>query len=279
MVGLDIFGTAIISICLNFCLQVDLSAKQNRAPFCLWEFEDIISVDLYGCVHCNGSESSTFRSCLPTDMGPPQFTTNFKRKQSPHKTWPLVLRLSPIMLTSDAVLNSQGHVPIKRGFDELFKLSGRIVQKGGNFMVFQSQRRTPPHTHVAVKIYLPQRCDRLQVEEELRALRAVSEGAQLNVMRMLDSFQTDVATYIVLELVQGSDLLRYFVTTKEITEFYSEKLVRHRVREMLLAMRHIHKRDVIHRNIKPSSFVLTRNYHDATLKLTDFSMAIRVSFA
>ena len=61
--------------------------------------------------------------------------------------------------------------------------------------------------------------------------------------------------------------------TRTPQESYSEETVRRLCRIIVSAMDHVHTADVVHRDIKPGSFVLAKPDDERSVKLTDFGAA------
>jgi len=86
-----------------------------------------------------------------------------------------------------------------------------------------------------------------------------------NILKLHESFETDDNIYLLLHLCEGGDLFER-VTTK----LYSEKQAARYVLQMLGAVRYLHRRDIVHRDLKLENFLLDTTKDDSELKLTDF---------
>ena len=85
------------------------------------------------------------------------------------------------------------------------------------------------------------------------------------VVNLLFSFQDPKNLYLVMEYLQGGDLMnilmKYDVLTEEQTRFY--------VAETALAIRSVHELNYVHRDLKPDNVLLDRTGH---VKLSDFGL-------
>eukprot|EP01094_Clydonella_sp_ATCC50884_P024685 TRINITY_DN6260_c0_g1_i5.p1 TRINITY_DN6260_c0_g1~~TRINITY_DN6260_c0_g1_i5.p1 ORF type:complete len:321 (-),score=97.40 TRINITY_DN6260_c0_g1_i5:171-1133(-) len=103
-----------------------------------------------------------------------------------------------------------------------------------------------------------------QVMREIELLRSLEHP---NIVQYLESQTRDTALYIVLEYIENGSL-------KDIlTRFgnFPEHLAAQYAQQMLIALMHLEKRGIIHRDIKAANILITR---DGTCKLADFGVAI-----
>ena len=79
------------------------------------------------------------------------------------------------------------------------------------------------------------------------------------------SFQDNDYLYLVMEFLQGGDLMNLLIKK----DVLSEEEARFYVAEIILAIESIHKLGCIHRDIKPDNVLIDKNGH---IKLTDFGL-------
>ncbi|KAJ3171979.1 Cell cycle serine/threonine-protein kinase cdc5/MSD2 [Geranomyces variabilis] len=82
-------------------------------------------------------------------------------------------------------------------------------------------------------------------------------------------FEDDSFVYMILELCENKTFVEMLKKRKQLTE----PEVRHYMRQLLDAVSEIHRRGVIHRDLKLGNFFLTR---DMKLKLGDFGLAASI---
>ncbi|RKU47916.1 hypothetical protein DL546_009256 [Coniochaeta pulveracea] len=92
-------------------------------------------------------------------------------------------------------------------------------------------------------------------------------GQHPNIVNLLDSFETEAHTYLVLEYCPRGDLYEAIrighgpLETEHVRQFLTE---------LLDAVEHMHSRGIYHRDIKPENIFLTQS---GSIKLGDFGLA------
>jgi serine/threonine protein kinase len=86
------------------------------------------------------------------------------------------------------------------------------------------------------------------------------------VVKLLYSFQDKANLYLVMELLQGGDLLgRLFKKN-----YLSEDEVRFYISELAIAVHSVHEMNYVHRDLKPDNILIDDDGH---IKLTDFGLS------
>eukprot|EP00007_Cunea_sp_BSH-02190019_P004168 CAMPEP_0174230878 /NCGR_PEP_ID=MMETSP0417-20130205/1537_1 /TAXON_ID=242541 /ORGANISM="Mayorella sp, Strain BSH-02190019" /LENGTH=498 /DNA_ID=CAMNT_0015308647 /DNA_START=101 /DNA_END=1594 /DNA_ORIENTATION=- len=88
-----------------------------------------------------------------------------------------------------------------------------------------------------------------------------------NIVKMLDSVQTEDSLFIVLEFVENGSLLTILKRFGTVPE----ALIARYVRQLLIGLSYLHDRGVVHRDIKCDNLLITKN---GKIKLADFGIAI-----
>ena len=86
------------------------------------------------------------------------------------------------------------------------------------------------------------------------------------IVELKASFQDFDYLYLVMEFLQGGDLMNMLIKKEILTE----KEAQFYIAEIVLAIESIHKLGCIHRDIKPDNVLIDKNGH---IKLTDFGLA------
>ncbi len=102
---------------------------------------------------------------------------------------------------------------------------------------------------------------RFQVEA-----KAASALQHPNIVQVYDYGQTDGNYYIVMELVEGTDLRRY-LHSRKVLDVDRAVIIAH---DVALGLGAAHRRTIVHRDVKPQNVLVGR---DGSIKLTDFGIA------
>ena len=87
-----------------------------------------------------------------------------------------------------------------------------------------------------------------------------------NIVSVFDSGQDDGIAYLVMEFIQGEDLKQHL----ECGARFSVRSSIVMVHELLMALDHAHRQNVVHRDIKPANMMMEVS---GRIKLTDFGVA------
>lgn len=92
-----------------------------------------------------------------------------------------------------------------------------------------------------------------------------------NIVKYHFSMEDDTYTYLFLDLVRGGDVFDYLV--KDLDRPYVESLGANFMRCLLRALAHMHKVQIVHRDVKPENLCLVRKGDPSAIKLIDFGAA------
>lgn len=183
---------------------------------------------------------------------------------------------------SRAARRTARHVPLRVGREPELPEIGSILDKYrlervigiGGFGVLYRARHVLLDTVVALKLMRPSvararpQLPRLLREEARFAARIDHE----NVVHVFDVATSNELTYIVMEHVDGPDLSVMIKHRGELPTKMVLKVIRHVAAALDAGLRE----NLIHRDVKPSNILLTR---DGVTKLTDFGLARSVGAA
>jgi eukaryotic-like serine/threonine-protein kinase len=88
-----------------------------------------------------------------------------------------------------------------------------------------------------------------------------------NIVQVYDYVQSNGEYFIVMELVEGTDLRRYLRSRRGVLDVARAIIIAHSV---ALGLGAAHQRGIVHRSVKPQNILIGR---DGSIKLTDFGIA------
>ncbi|XP_053671355.1 probable serine/threonine-protein kinase cdc7 [Anopheles nili] len=103
----------------------------------------------------------------------------------------------------------------------------------------------------------------LRVEREIRCMEVM--GGKCNVVGIVEGFMDQGSAKLVMNYFPHKPFHQFYATL-------TPGEVQHYLRELLVALRHVHRHGVIHRDIKPSNFLYNRE-NGGTCMLVDFGLA------
>jgi len=140
------------------------------------------------------------------------------------------------------------------------------IGKGGMAIIYRG-RDLHMDRVVAIKVLRevystdPKFVQRFQLEA-----KAASTLQHPNIVQVFDYGQTDGNYYIVMELVEGTDLRRY-LRSRGVLDIDRAIIIAH---DVALGLGAAHRRGIVHRDVKPQNVLVGR---DGSIKLTDFGIA------
>jgi serine/threonine protein kinase len=102
-----------------------------------------------------------------------------------------------------------------------------------------------------------------------REAKAMSSLQHPNIVQFYDYGYIDDRYYIVMELIEGTDLCRY-LHGRGVLDLRRSVIIAH---DVALGLGAAHRRGIVHRSVKPQNILIGR---DGSIKLTDFGIAFVV---
>ena len=140
------------------------------------------------------------------------------------------------------------------------------IGRGGMAVIYRG-RDLRMDRSVAIKILReaystdPKFVTRFQLEA-----KAASSLTHPNIVQVYDYGYTDGNYFIVMELIDGSDLRRY-LRSRRILDVERAMIIAH---DVAMGLGAAHRRNIVHRDVKPQNILIGR---DGSIKLTDFGIA------
>ncbi|XP_069797647.1 serine/threonine-protein kinase Nek1 isoform X4 [Narcine bancroftii] len=105
-------------------------------------------------------------------------------------------------------------------------------------------------------------------EESRREVAVLANMKHPNIVQYQESFEESGCLYIVMDYCEGGDLFKRINAQKGI--LFSEEQILDWFVQICLALKHVHDRKILHRDIKSQNIFLTK---DGTVQLGDFGIA------
>ncbi|KAL1941947.1 hypothetical protein VTO73DRAFT_6477 [Trametes versicolor] len=106
----------------------------------------------------------------------------------------------------------------------------------------------------------------------MREIKILEKLEHRNVCQLKEVFLESHSIYLVLELVQGGDLMKYLLQKEANKETMSEAQSAHIILQICEALAYVHSMGVAHRDLKPENVLLTRD-NPPVVKVADFGLA------
>ena len=124
-------------------------------------------------------------------------------------------------------------------------LMDKVIGSGASCVV-KSCKRKKDNKKYAIKIINKNELDNddiIVLESEVKIIRLLSHK---NIVKLHDVYESKTHLYLILDLCRGGTLF------DRIIEFghFSEKLSKKIFKQMLLALQYLHKRFIVHRDLK-----------------------------
>lgn len=144
---------------------------------------------------------------------------------------------------------------------------GELLGSGNMASVYRYTRKKD-NVQLAAKVVEKKSLTEMsEFTNELEILAAC--GGHRHILDLHDIFEDEDNFYLLTDLLEGGELF------DRICEMgvYTEVIAKDIIRPILDALRHIHSKQVLHRDVKPENLLLMNNKADALLKIADFGVA------
>jgi serine/threonine protein kinase len=145
----------------------------------------------------------------------------------------------------------------------------RVLGKGAMGVVYEGRDPNLDRVVAIKTIRVQTLTPEAALEYEGRFRTEARSAARLhhpNIVSVFDSGQDDGIAYLVMEFIQGEDLKQHL----ECGARFSVRSSIVMLHELLMALDHAHRQNVVHRDIKPANMMMEVT---GRIKLTDFGVA------
>ena len=145
----------------------------------------------------------------------------------------------------------------------------KVIGKGAFGAAILVHARGDRRSQYVIKHVDVTRLDAKQRDEAKKEIKLLASFKHPNIVRYRDSFVEAGALHIVMDYAEGGDLHR--LLKEQGSRLLAEETVLDYFVQLCLAMKHVHDRKVLHRDIKSQNVFLTQNRR--VVKLGDFGIA------
>ena len=123
----------------------------------------------------------------------------------------------------------------------------------------------------AVKTIDKSKVDRLDhIQREIQLLRSIDHPG---VMKMVDCYEDEDYVHIVTEKYTGGELFDKIVDNTTEHGCMREDQAARIIKSLLVAVKHLHSKDIVHRDIKPENILFETKEEGSSIKLIDFGLS------
>jgi serine/threonine protein kinase len=141
----------------------------------------------------------------------------------------------------------------------------RVVGKGSFGKVLQVRKKDTGRIYAMKVLVKKDIVERKEIAHTISERNVLVRASSPFLVGLKFSFQTPEKLYLVLDYMNGGEL--FYHLQKETV--FSEARARFYVVELVLALQHLHKYDIVYRDLKPENVLLDCSGHIA---LTDFGL-------
>ena len=141
--------------------------------------------------------------------------------------------------------------------------------KGGNGKVFKAHNEEENKDYAIKKISIKDlnEDDKIIIENEAEILSKMESDY---IVKYHGSSKDNETFYILMEFCEGSDLKKFIMDYKDKHLLIGENIIYNIVLEICLGIKEIHKKNLIHRDMKPENIFITK---DHKIKIGDFGVS------
>jgi len=166
--------------------------------------------------------------------------------------------------------NGSDREDIGSDIGQIYQIFPDEVLGSGQFGVVYGGAHRKTNRPVAIKVIDKLRFPTKQADQlknEVSILQNLSHPGVVNLERM---FETSERIFVVMEKLKG-DMLEMILSSEKGR--LSERITKFLVTQILVALKHLHSKNIVHCDLKPENVLLSSNAEFPQVKLCDFGFA------
>ncbi|XP_043276288.1 serine/threonine-protein kinase D1 isoform X2 [Venturia canescens] len=188
------------------------------------------------------------------------------------RTWETSIRQALMPVTNALANQEQSTEPEENVTDmsQLYQIFPDEVLGSGQFGIVYGGAHRKTGRAVAIKVIDKLRFptkQEAQLKNEVAILQNLSHSGVVNLERM---FETPERIFVVMEKLKG-DMLEMILNSERGR--LSERITKFLITQILVALKHLHSKNIVHCDLKPENVLLSSNSDFTQVKLCDFGFA------
>jgi calcium-dependent protein kinase len=167
---------------------------------------------------------------------------------------------------SDSIYKGETFARSCEDIHSIYELDFHGSLKGGFGQVVKARLRSHPDHQYAVKVI--KKKDDYTDSLALREIELLKSMDHPHIVSFREVYQDQQYMYIVLELLEGGDLMKLLEKQEALDEHLAVELIW----QILLATSYLHGKKIVHGDLKPENFVLVKT-GEPWIKMVDFGLA------
>eukprot|EP01125_Pyxidicula_operculata_P006175 TRINITY_DN2152_c0_g1_i1.p1 TRINITY_DN2152_c0_g1~~TRINITY_DN2152_c0_g1_i1.p1 ORF type:complete len:379 (+),score=106.87 TRINITY_DN2152_c0_g1_i1:41-1138(+) len=144
---------------------------------------------------------------------------------------------------------------------------GEEIGRGGFSVVYAATSKTDGEKYAVKQV------GKNLIQEDIKLLKReidiMKKVEHVNILKLIEIYEDEENVYIVMELVDGSELFDRIVEKG----YYSEKNTVHIVKQILDAVKYLHEKGIAHRDLKPENLLCSGSGRNEIVKIADFGLS------
>ncbi|BES90417.1 Serine threonine-protein kinase D [Nesidiocoris tenuis] len=186
------------------------------------------------------------------------------------KSWEMAIRQALMPVTTPNASDSNDSEDKVTDMSQLYQIFPDEVLGSGQFGIVYGGVHRRSSRAVAIKVIDKLRFptkQEAQLKNEVSILQNLSHQGVVNLERM---FETPDRIFVIMEKLKG-DMLEMILSSERGR--LSERITKFLITQILVALKHLHSKNIVHCDLKPENVLLNSNSDFPQVKLCDFGFA------